>query len=61
MNILRYFIIIILLQAVLQDVPVSEAELPGFGSSDELGPDQLLVPADKLQLRRQGCSQCNEL
>ena len=48
-------------QTVLQDVPVPETELPGGGDRDQLGPDKLLLPADKLQLRRQGCSQCNEL
>ena len=55
MNILKYCIII-LLQAVLQDVPLPQAQLLGAGrDGDELGPDQLLPP-DQLQLRGQACS-----
>ena len=54
--IIIYNFIIILLQAVLQDVPLPQAQLLGAGrDGDELGPDQLL-PTDQLQLRGQACS-----
>ena len=59
---LNEYFFILLFQAVLQDVPVPHAELLGVGAGgDELGADQLLVSADQLQLRGQGCLLCNEL